>query len=341
MGRSFLWILLAMVIMIIPFSFQIKANQLSYNYYQFSCPKMQSIVKSELQSLFLTDATAPPAFLRLMFHDCQVQGCDASILLDYQNCEMISSRNFGIRERERINQLKSILEEECPGKVSCADIIVLAATESVSFSGGPPIQIPFGRKDSRTCATFKEVEAELPSPTITVDEFISIFKSKGMNIEESVSILGAHTLGVGHCLNIVSRLYHPQLGDKMDFGFGASLRLACPTEIPFTNLTFVPNDFTPVTFDNQYYRDIIMGRGLFGIDSNISADPRTAPSVMRFAMDRNYFFEAFTSAFVKLSSANVLTDMQGEVRKQCNLDQMNDDHYKSRDSPAAASSSYL
>ncbi|TKY53986.1 Peroxidase 29 [Spatholobus suberectus] len=321
MEISFPWILLATVVMAMPLSFRIKANQLSYDYYKFSCPNLESIIKSELLSLFLTDATAPAAFLRLMFHDCQVQGCDASILLDSNyltlSSEMISSKNFGIRKREKISHIKSILEGECPGQVSCADIIVLAAKESVSFSGGPQIEIPLGRKDSRTCS-FQEADAKLPSPTIAVDEFISIFMSKGMSIEESVSILGAHTLGVGHCLNIVGRLYDPRVGDTMDFEFEASLRLACPTDIPLTNLTFVPNDMTPVIFDNQYYRDIIMGRGLFGIDSSISIDPRTAPIVMRFAMDRNYFFKAFSSAFVKLSSTNVLTDVQGDVRRQCN-----------------------
>ncbi|KAI4298732.1 hypothetical protein L6164_032255 [Bauhinia variegata] len=91
-----------------------------------------------------------------------------------------------------------------------------------------------------------------------------MFMTKGMNIEESVAILGAHTLRVGHCLNIVRRL------------------------------------------------------GLFGIDSRISKDFRTAPFVKQFAMDQNYFFQVFSSAFVKLSSTNVLTAQQGEVRRQCN-----------------------
>ncbi|XP_061363875.1 peroxidase 29 [Gastrolobium bilobum] len=321
METYFPLILLATVVMAKPLSFGTKENQLSYNYYEFSCPNLETVIKSESLSLFLTDATAPAAFLRLMFHDCQVQGCDASILLDSNyltsSSEMISSRNFGIRKRDTISHIKSVLEEECPGQVSCADIIVLAAKESVSFSGGPHIQVPLGRKDSRKCS-FEEADAELPSPTITVDEFLSIFMSKGMNIEESVSILGAHTLGVGHCLNIAGRLYDARPRDNMDFEFEASLRMACPTEIPLTNLTFVPNDMTPVIFDNHYYRDIIMGRGLFGIDASISRHPRTAPFVMRFAMDQNYFFEAFSSAFVKLSSTNVLTNGHGEVRRQCN-----------------------
>lgn len=123
-----------------------------------------------------------------------MQGCDASILLDTNyaathGCEMTSSRNFGIRHRETISYIKSILEEECPGQVSCADILILAAKLSVSLSGGPSIQVPLGRKDSTTSSP-KEADAKLPSPTITVDEFISIFKSTGMSIQESVSILG-------------------------------------------------------------------------------------------------------------------------------------------------------
>ena len=74
MEISFPWILVATMVMAMrPLSFRIKANQLSYDYYKFSCPNLESIVKSELLSLFLTDATAPAAFLRLMFHDCQVQ----------------------------------------------------------------------------------------------------------------------------------------------------------------------------------------------------------------------------------------------------------------------------
>jgi peroxidase len=127
---------------------------------------------------------------------------------------------------------------------------------------------------------------------------------------------GAHTLGVGHCLNIASRLYDTQPDDLMHYVYEAFLRLKCPTRVPLTNLTFVPNDITPTIFDNQYYRDILMGKGLFGIDSSISRDPRTAPIVRQFAIDQNYFFKVFSSAFVKLSSTNV--NGKGEVRRQCN-----------------------
>ncbi|XWS15546.1 hypothetical protein CRYUN_Cryun34aG0009400 [Craigia yunnanensis] len=295
--------------------------QLAYDFYKFSCPKVENIVRQVMLGVILTDATAPAAFLRLLFHDCQVQGCDASILLDTGalkgNSEVVSGKNFGITKRETIQHIKYMLEAECEGQVSCADIIALAAKESVALSGGPNIQIPLGRKDTTTCSR-QAADTHLPPPDITVDELLSIFMSKGLNLEESVAIMGAHTVGGGHCINIVGRLFDKQPDDPIDPGFEALLRLFCPTKIPLTNLTIVPNDKTPFIFDNQYYRDVLTGKGLFTIDSRISRDPRTAPTVRQLAANLNRFFQAFSSAFVKLSSSNVLTKEKGEVRRKCN-----------------------
>lgn len=103
--------------------------------------------------------------------------------------EMVSQRNFGIRKLEIISHIKSVLEKKCPGKVSCADIIALAAKESVSVSGGPEIRIPLGRKDALTGSS-QQADTKLPEAGIAVDELLRIFASYGMNIEESVSIIG-------------------------------------------------------------------------------------------------------------------------------------------------------
>lgn len=129
---------------------------------------------------------------------------------------------------------------------------------------------------------------------------------------------GAHTVGVGHCVNVVERLYERGKSEHMDLVFKELLRLNCPTRVPLTNITVLPNDLTPLAFDNHYYKDILMGRGLFGIDSGVSRDPRTVRFVERFASDQNHFFNVFSSAFVKLSSTKVLSGKQGEVRRQCN-----------------------
>lgn len=47
--------------------------QLSYDYYRQSCPNLETIMRKEMIAIFVADATAPAAFLRLLFHDCQVQ----------------------------------------------------------------------------------------------------------------------------------------------------------------------------------------------------------------------------------------------------------------------------
>ncbi|KAH9618289.1 hypothetical protein KSS87_011098 [Heliosperma pusillum] len=294
-----------------------EGSELVYNYYETTCPFVEDIVRNEMMNIFVADATAPAAFLRLLFHDCQVQACDASILLASRDSEIHASRNLGIRKLEAINQIKSRLEATCPGQVSCADIIALAAKNSVALSGGPFFRIPLGRKDSNSSSSI-QADAHLPSTSITVDQLLSIFAAKGMNIEETVAILGAHTLGAAHCVNVVDRLYKPKPTDHMDLQLQIAIRAACPNTVSVTNTTLIPNDVTPTIFDTAYYLGVLTGRGLFSIDSSISTDPRTVVIASQFAVDRNYFFRTFSSAFIKLSSANVLTGNMGQVRKQCN-----------------------
>ncbi|XP_043724670.1 peroxidase 29 [Telopea speciosissima] len=305
----------------------INGSELSYHFYEKSCPQVESIVRTALAPIFLTDPTSPAALLRLMFHDCQVQGCDASILLDESSNgemvpEMASSKNFGIRNRESIGVVKSMVEAECPGQVSCADILVLAAREAVSVSGGPQIRVPLGRRDSITMS-YKLAEASLPSPNTRVDAMLHLFTIKGMNLEESVAILGAHTLGITHCLSILNRLKSHESSNKgeMSSDFEKLLKLSCKNGLGGSlsnNSTFVGNDLTVFVFDNQYYRDAIAGRGVLQIDADMSMDPQTAPIMARFAIDEDGFFQTFTSAFMKLSSSGVLTGNEGVIRKRCN-----------------------
>lgn len=122
-----------------------------------------------------------------------MQGCDASILVGSnsysRDSEMVASRNFGIRKIEVIEQIKTAAEAECPGRVSCADIIALAARDAVAISGGPLITIPLGRRDSRTGSS-RLADAHLPSPSISVDSFLRTFISKGMTLDEAVAIIG-------------------------------------------------------------------------------------------------------------------------------------------------------
>ncbi|KAL5541990.1 hypothetical protein UlMin_009700 [Ulmus minor] len=314
------------IICLFLFKFGVEGRGLSYNFYEKSCPQVENIIRVGLRPIFSTDFTSPAAFLRLMFHDCQVQGCDASILVDQAQenftSEMDSARNFGIRKRETIGILKSMVESECPQQVSCADILILAAREAVAIAGGPHIEVPLGRRDSSAAPSFELADTLIPPATIGVSDMLQIFANKGMSTEESVAIIGAHTLGITHCVNILDRLYEGKDGQHvkgMEAGFEVFLRLNCPHTSLTSNITFVFNDPTTLAFDNLHYRNIIDGLGVLRIDAEMAMDPRTSQTVRHFAADRDAFFRAFSSAFVKLSTSGALVRNQGGIRKKCNI----------------------
>ncbi|XP_068664272.1 peroxidase 29-like [Aristolochia californica] len=323
MRSTFVFIFLLLLLHIFMSLTEGGGNALSYDFYDETCPQVEKIVREGLSPIFLADPTSPAALLRLLFHDCQVQGCDASILLDSQGdnvtSEMSSDKNFGIRRRDAIGIIKSVVEAKCPGKVSCADLLVLAAREAVSMSGGPSIRVPLGRRDALT-ARSELADALLPPATTGADGMLGIFTDKGMTVEESVALLGAHTIGVTHCINI-NMNYEGQPEEQiggMGSHFQKFLKLSCRKTGSLAKTAFLTNDLTNLVFDNQYFRDTVDGKGVLRVDAEISRNPRTAPIVAQFAEDQNYFFEVFTSAFVKLSSSGVLTGDQGRVVRTCN-----------------------
>jgi peroxidase len=97
--------------------------------------------------------------------------------------------SFSIRKLDIIDGVKATLEEACPNKVSCADIIAMAGREAVANAGGPRITIPLGRRDS-TFASTSEASASLPRPNISMDQFMNLFATYGMSLPESVAIMG-------------------------------------------------------------------------------------------------------------------------------------------------------
>jgi len=119
-------------------------GQLSPTFYAARCSALDRIVRDEVSRALFRDP--PPlggrrmgaSLLRLFFHDCFVQGCDASVLLDVDPTKGIllgqkdaDPNANSLRGFEVVDSIKSKVEAACPGVVSCADILALATREAV------------------------------------------------------------------------------------------------------------------------------------------------------------------------------------------------------------------
>ncbi|OEL37514.1 Peroxidase 15, partial [Dichanthelium oligosanthes] len=114
---------------------------LSPQFYDHSCPQAKEIVRSVVAQAVARETRMAASLVRLHFHDCFVQGCDASLLLD-NSSSIVSEKGSNpnsnsARGFEVIDEIKVALETACPGTVSCADVLALAARDSTLLVGGP------------------------------------------------------------------------------------------------------------------------------------------------------------------------------------------------------------
>lgn len=124
--------------------------------------------------------------------------------------------------------MKSALEVECPGIVSCADILALTTRDLVIMIGGPYYSVQLGRKDSRT-SNAANIDTFLPKPSMPMSKIISLFTSKGFTIQDMVALTGAHTVGFSHCKEFANRLFgHQEVVDPtLNPRFAVGLKKAC------------------------------------------------------------------------------------------------------------------
>ncbi|KDO83795.1 hypothetical protein CISIN_1g0192782mg, partial [Citrus sinensis] len=111
------------------------AKGLSWTFYDQSCPKLESIVRKQIQNALKKDIGLAAGLIRIHFHDCFVQGCDGSVLLEGSTSEQNARPNLSLRKEalKFVDDLRARVHKECGRVVSCADILALAARDSVAL----------------------------------------------------------------------------------------------------------------------------------------------------------------------------------------------------------------
>ncbi|KAK3177266.1 hypothetical protein Dsin_014814 [Dipteronia sinensis] len=294
---------------------------LDAHYYDQTCPQAEKIVLETVRNASIYDPKVPARILRMFFHDCFIRGCDASVLLDstpQNQAEKDGPPNKSLGAFYVIDDAKSKLEKACPHTVSCADVIAIAARDVVVMSGGHYWDVLKGRKDGRVSKASETIN--LPAPTFNVTQLIQSFSNRGLSVKDMVALSGGHTLGFSHCSSFESRLRNfsslHDIDPSMNLELAQNLRNTCPKPNVDRNAgQFL--DFTSSTFDNYYYKQLVVGRGVFGSDQSLFGDYRTRWIVGAFANDERLFFREFASSMVKLGSVGVIEN--GEVRVKCRV----------------------
>lgn len=303
---------------------RVEAQGTEVGFYSKTCPKAEDIVRSTVEDHVKADLGLAPGLLRLHFHDCFVQGCDGSVLISGSSAERSAPPNLGLRGFEVIDDAKTKIEAECPGVVSCADILAIAARDAVVLAKGPSWAVATGRRDGLISSS-SEVTSNLPSPLESVSVQKQKFADKGLTTEDLVTLVGGHTIGQTHCQFIRYRLYNFTSTGNADPTINSAnlpqLQSICPVDGDGTKAVALDKG-SETNFDASIFKNIRDGNGVLESDQRLWSDESTKMYVQRYAGSIRgllgfRFDVAFAKAMQKMSNIGVKTGTQGEVRKVC------------------------
>ncbi|RWW30424.1 hypothetical protein BHE74_00040085 [Ensete ventricosum] len=311
-----------------------QAAGLKKGFYKKRCPQAEETVRSIVWKHVSTNSELPAKLLRLFFHDCFVR----------------VRPNLSLAGFDVIEEVKTSLEKACPATVSCADIVALAARDSVSFQvlfielkttlvvvvidngahGYIHLQfdrllweVKTGRRDG-TISRQSEALLDIPSPASNFSVLTGRFANKSLGVKDLVVLSGAHTIGVGHCNLFSQRLYNftgknaaNDTDPSLDPTYAALLKTKCRSLAD--NTTTVEMDPGSSTdFDNHYYANLKEKKGLFVSDAALLTDQRSAKLVGKLLRPGD-FFDAFRHSITRMGAIGVLTGTAGEIRNKCSV----------------------
>ncbi|KAG0593173.1 hypothetical protein M758_1G302700 [Ceratodon purpureus] len=288
------------------------------------CANAEAIVQQAVTEAFNQDPSVAPSLIRMLFHDCFVEGCDGSLLLDptpqNPNVEKKSGPNLSVRGYDVIDAAKTQLEKTCPQTVSCADIVALAARDSVVLTGGKHFDIPTGRLDGLVSST-ASADANLVSTDSSAQELTQKFLAQGLGQDEMITLSGAHTVGRTSCAQITSRLYNfpgstTGADPALDVDYAHHLQQLCPQN-GNPNVIVPLDPVSPNTFDNMYYTNGVTGRVMFASDNALFLDHQTEFASNLNSQNGEFWQVKFANALVHMASNKIKQGRDGEIRQNC------------------------
>ncbi|CAM6120962.1 unnamed protein product [Calypogeia fissa] len=310
--------ILAVIVALAPFA--ANAGSLSTSFYATTCSNLEKTVNGVFQAALAKDPRIGASLVRMHFHDCFVQGCDASITLvdtpTFKGEQHATPNDNSIRGYDVVEAIKAAVEGICPNIVSCADILALVARIAVVSANGPFWEVEFGRRDSTT-ACFNCANSQLPQPTFHVADLTSNFAAKGLDQTDMAALSGAHSFGKAHCSSFSARLNPPDL--TLNSAYRTDLLEECPQGVS-TDVVVNLDLTTPSDFDNKYYNNLVSHEGLlFSDEALYNEGGATAKLVTDYGSNQNDFFQQFAKSIIKMGEITPLTGSQGEIRKKCSF----------------------
>lgn len=137
--------------------------------------------------------------------------------------------------------------------------------------------------------------------------------------------VGAHTIGQTDCRFFSYRLYNfTRTGNadpSIDQQFLTQLQTICPKNGDGLKKVDLDKD-SPLKFDVSFFKNVRNGYGILESDQRLLADPSTKDVVDKYAGNLRgllglRFSYNFQKAMIKMSSIEIKTGTQGEIRKVC------------------------
>lgn len=139
------------------------------------------------------------------------------------------------------------------------------------------------------------------------------------------SVAGAHTIGQTDCLFFRYRLYNFTTTGTADptinQSFLAQLQALCPKNGDGSKRVALDID-SQTKFDVSYFKNLRDGKGVLESDQRLMGDATTSGVVEKYGgnirglLGLRFNFE-FPKAMIKMSSIEVKTGSEGEIRKIC------------------------